>query len=335
MLTRYAGFTLLPAVCAAIAMRPGAKAGAALRDAALVLAASGIPLLLWMLRNHAADGTLLGPRAAAETSFDRNTWDAYKLIVNWYLPRPLALFRAGRLPALVAGLPVAVLLVACARSRMREQLRASLTVALFAGAYLLGMIATSSMIRIDDINTRMLAPVCMPLTCLGVAGAYWIIGSSKLRPAFARAAYVVLLAAMLPHTVREAYREVTWPLFGWSEHGADRRAVFDAARARKGWMRGAMLVSNASDGLYYATGLRARWSAAVPAGSWHTHEDGAALARDMRATVRGGGRVLVIWLDGMQREYMPHPDSLRIGMRLETAVRVRDGCILASPPLRL
>src|SRR5262249_54782558 len=111
-LLRYAGASLIiiGAVTLLLALRPLDRRVLA-RVVAFCALAVSVPIL-WMLRNHAADGTFLGPRSASPDSL----WDVAQrtaaVIGQWIVPWPDLSQGAHAIVGLVA---VALLVVALTR----------------------------------------------------------------------------------------------------------------------------------------------------------------------------------------------------------------------------
>ncbi|MBK9125642.1 MAG: hypothetical protein IPM16_21300 [Chloroflexi bacterium] len=160
-MTRYIGVvnigTLLFAVLYLIPTQTSRKLG----YVAVTIAVSGIAIGLWMFRNYGVDQTILGPRYPSDVGVVENTQRVVTTLMSWIVPYPLASKAALALPGFVLGATATAWMIWRNRTRLDSRLLLLLTsyTVLFAG----WMVISASSYAFDAINTRLMAPVFLPL----------------------------------------------------------------------------------------------------------------------------------------------------------------------------
>lgn len=176
---RYQGLYLVPTGVVAMFALPRAWSWRNRLGWALAFVAGSLVILAaWALRNHAVDGTLLGPRAAADEGIRRNSMDTAAAIgraISGYEPLPT--IAAASLAAIV----IAVFAIAAAWRYRRNDattttdahLRGGDEVlwvfAIYCAIHLLLTAVTRSIAAFDRIDVRLIAAVVAPMFILGVA----------------------------------------------------------------------------------------------------------------------------------------------------------------------
>jgi hypothetical protein len=259
---RYAGLALVPV--AALSVLVGGR-GRDLRVAAVsamtLVALSVIGPAVWMARNHGVDGTYMGIRSPSTDGF----WDAadafFSTLGRWLFPdAAVSIQRLAAVAALLAFAGVSVWWWIAGRQR-RRPVPARSTPSLvpllaFVGIYSGYLFASQMTIAINAINTRLLAPMYVPLVVLGTLA---VERFAILVPAHARR-FVLLIAVLVLALVfvdqslgfvreaRRASREGA--SYDGFSYGAPSWQSSDLAAAARRVPTDAILYSNDSWGLW-------------------------------------------------------------------------------------
>jgi hypothetical protein len=259
-LLRYAGIALIATGGAAllISLRPFGWRVLG-RVVVFGVAASAVPLL-WMARNHAIDGTLLGPRLASPDS------------LGFVLRRTVSTFDEWLRPSTALGYVIAIVVAAAVLARWLliasrdtladpppDRVRATLwCCALFAVVYVVYLTAAFLHTAFGFPDSRYLSPVYVPLVVLVATGVDVLWRSRVLRPLryAAAAALFAVVAGQVVTSIgdtREAAAEGTGfnrPRFTRSGVAASVAHVVDTATTP------VVLYSNNPNALWAATGVQ-------------------------------------------------------------------------------
>ncbi len=177
---RYAGIALIPAGALSVLLGRRARGWRRATGAASVflLAAAALPLL-WMARNHVVDGTFLGPRAPSTDSITAVVSRFWLVLGQWALPGLSASHqRAVGFAIVVVGVALLLaVLVTSGSGEVRDPLgrdteagRAASPIPLlcFAGAYTAYLVLAQLTTAFDQLDTRLLSPLYVPLVVLTV-----------------------------------------------------------------------------------------------------------------------------------------------------------------------
>jgi hypothetical protein len=264
-LLRYAGVVLVPAaaVVMLLAVRPWGQ-----RLVAWVVGfgalASSVPVA-WMLRNHAVDGTFLGPRRASPDSLGFVADKTVETVGGWVLPSSNA--AEGLLSAL--GITAIVLIAAGLVWAIRAD-RASTGAAEWSSAR--GVLVASAVfvaIYVTYLTTaflttafgipgsRYLSPVYVPLVVLAAAGVAQLVRETPRLPVRLAAAclFVVFLIPQVTTSaadVRDGANDgVGFNADGWVDSDVADVAA-DIVRAGPA----PVVYSNSPNALWAATGMQ-------------------------------------------------------------------------------
>lgn len=198
VLLRYAGATYVMAMCLCLMLARGTFKERFVRTFIFGFLGT-LPFVLNVASNYVLSGTLMGMRTASLRSLSENIMLAVKVLKQWVLPAwegPLP--HLGHYGGLVALVLTALVLVIASRKSKRQGAHNTsaihsvsyfkegnepyysngsrlafpwLTVACFAGVYLIYMIASASAVNFDPIDPRYLQPIYLPLIFLFV----WLV----------------------------------------------------------------------------------------------------------------------------------------------------------------
>jgi hypothetical protein len=164
-------------------------------------AAGAVAPIAVMLRNHAADGTLLGNRLSSHDSIGQVAGRTAAVFGEWILPVsgvdriPLAILGTGGALLLLAGLVAAARAATTGRDGTGHASTALLACcAIFIIVYLVYLTAASLSTSFEPTNSRYLSPVLVPAVVIAAVGAARVLGSSGRT---GRAVLGVVAAALL------------------------------------------------------------------------------------------------------------------------------------------
>lgn len=344
-LFRYAGVTLIAlglVTVAAATWRLGwRRAGAAMT--AYVLAAGILPVA-WMLRNRAADGTLMGPRFPSSDGGVVTIKRFVTTVGGWAAPDPIPRSLDGPV-----GLLVLLLLVAGSALVLRSRWStpddsvppasgaasptgsaASLLplvafVVIYAGYVIAAQLATA----IDPIDTRLLSPLYVPLVILGAIVLDAVAVEGRVgRVAVPRLAVALALAAIV----------VQGQLF---VRTARASAVHGNGYATPAWQSSALAATVGrlpADVDIYSNGSDALWAVLQrqpllqsPAKGLPRSDVRQDLPPEFLVDV-GCQPSYLAWFDTIDRPYLFAPDELRNYVRLRRVSADADGTLYRIEP---
>ena len=177
---RYAGIALIPAggVSVLLGRRARGWRHASASAVSFVMAASAVPLL-WMARNHLVDGTFLGPRAPSTDSVPAVVGRFELVLGEWVLPGLSAAHQrlVGMAVAIVCVALVVVVLLTSRAGKTRDPVghdtsagvgRSPVPLLCFTGAYAAYVVAAQLTTAFDQLDSRLLSPLYVPLLVLAV-----------------------------------------------------------------------------------------------------------------------------------------------------------------------
>lgn len=164
-LARYIGYSLLATGLILIVIRSRHK-GTRLINLFLFGVISVLPTGIWLTRNLRVSGTLFGPRGPSRYSMIDNLYYTYTKVSSWLLPDRLLpydriIFIAIALGVLGGG--VYAFVHKRAAKTLLIDLRRPAQISLFIAVYLACLIISSTISAHDQIDTRLLSPISIPL----------------------------------------------------------------------------------------------------------------------------------------------------------------------------
>jgi hypothetical protein len=214
--------------------------------------------ILWMLRNHAADGTYLGPRAPSPDSF----WDVVErtaaVIGEWVVPVRDMSTRSLALVGLAALILVAA---ALARIEWPRQGRAGAVLVcccIFIPIYVGWMTVSSLTTAINPTNSRFLSPVFVPLLVVAAAAAAQLIARSDraVWRGLVGAVLAVGLAGYVAVSVRDVRDDAADGIQLNSDAVVDSDLAATALQSVRTSPDGAVVYSNNPNALWSATSMQ-------------------------------------------------------------------------------
>jgi hypothetical protein len=181
---RYAGVALIPIGVLSLMFglrRQGWRS--AVSGSALFAALASIGPAVWIARNHAIDGTLLGPRDTPTESVQA-TVEAFVVVLgSWVLPGGERSFQKGAgalfLVLMVSALVVFVLRV-WRKPPAARQLRL-VPLIVFACVYSIYIVGAELTTAIDVLSDRLLSPLYVPLLVLAICAIDGIVLAAPAR----------------------------------------------------------------------------------------------------------------------------------------------------------
>jgi hypothetical protein len=332
-LARYAGLALIGTGALAIALWSPLRSPHRWTRAALFAVAASAPLIAWLARNRATQGTLTGKRLVVHTLPGDRARQGLDTLSGWLLPDV-----APRMARYAVLLLAALLVLAAwwyargrgetgpASRRMRVGAR---LLGLFALLYGSLVYATISFFDAHvPLDGRLLAPLYAVAVVLALAGVARLSSRAPGVRSLALGAMVLLAGVSLTRTglwaVGSQLDEMGYASRLWRESAlvAEVKALRDDVR----------VFSNAPDALYVLTGRPARL---VPLTAdpftrqenTRYAEDFGRLERDLRG--RSGVVVYFRWL--RWRWYLPSERELIQRLGLVTIATAREGAMYGAP----
>lgn len=300
---------------------------------------SALSSAAWVWRNYLSDGTLLGPRLPFAGDWTSNIIDYLFIILRWYLPgriatEPWLVFVIGVLLSVAA-----LWLFRDIRFRQHQAWTLARLCIIFTAAYSLVMVLAVSTVRMDSLDTRLLAPIALPLALLFMIMASWGLRSLPIAENARNGLLLGLLAviALIPvyrlAAVTE-YRPQGLAAKRWSENPLTIRAGNVLAQHPD-----AYLLSNMPMMFSWHSGLAAGRSVIDPAGPYGDFDRFVRQQRKIQDILSSGRKVFVVWYETQGTPISLPPVKLASIFAIDTVISMREGCVItltdlvAKPPL--
>lgn len=168
-LTRYVGVVMLPIMTSFILLTRTDDIRQRLKHAGIYVLPSTLLLALYVLRNIAVSGTLMGPRYPSQFGVLESVDWVQKVVLAWYLHWRIRVFETGLLAACVMAGAVAWHHRHAMVRAVRNWHRLLRLCVAFCVVYTGFIVWTSATTAYDCINDRILSPLYAPLTVVLMA----------------------------------------------------------------------------------------------------------------------------------------------------------------------
>lgn len=166
-LTRYVGIILVFTCATSIFFFSNSDIKTRIRHLFVFSLLSGLPIGLWIARNYYLAGTFFGLRASSSFDLTDNLYYAAKTIQYWYLPERVTYHKAI---VLLVMATIIALSLALLKNSTWTSIKAFLidtrSLLLFIISYLAFLIYSSSTVAYDQIASRLLCPIYIPVAIL-------------------------------------------------------------------------------------------------------------------------------------------------------------------------
>ena len=328
-LTRYAGVGLVAAALPVLLVGGSGSARRRLLRGVGYAALALLPLGLWCLRNHALTGTIFGRRAPSSVTLEENAGRAIHTVLAWALPERVI----GREPLLAAFAVVVLALVVLSGPRLwrlvMERAPALAPLALFAAAWGLLLVLTSTLAAYDPIGDRLLSAAYAPIALLALWAVSAIASSSGsgIASRLTRWSSIGLLGAWVLYAGSIVGRD-TWKAVREGAGGFNSRVwrtspTLAAARRRLARATGP-IYSNMPEALYLLAGIRAKLS---PVKGGATSSIAGAPVTAYEKVWPAAPAASLVWFHGRRAGDVHAPDTLRAIARVTLRQAAADGAI--------
>ncbi len=281
---RYAGLVLVLCGAIVLARTDRQRAVAAVGRAAAFAGIACVPPMLWMLRNHEVDGTLLGTRPESPDSVPDVVRRLVETLGGWVvpiedLPRSV-LLPVGAIAVVTIGIVLSVAARGDARreagppERSAEAPRFASTHLTFVTVYVGYLAAAQLVAAFDPINARLLSPVYPSALLLGAVLVERLTPVLRRRAAARTGALVLAVVVVAGHAAIAggyaavgAVRGIGFNRTSWTDSPLAAAVVEDTRE------RPAVVFSDRPPGLWAATGLQPLFQSPLRVGARGTSVD--------------------------------------------------------------
>lgn len=263
-LTRYIGVSLILTGFLVILLNRRESLSRRLVTGALYACLSALPLALWLGRNYLVAGTLTGERGATRFTVEETLGSAWNAVNTWFLPD--AWRDWGLVGAVLVGLGLAALyFVLRARTSPRPNIeRAPLAPYLaYSFFFIVILFGTSFIAAYDRVNSRLLAPVFVPLLVILLGALDRLLELVRLRanPLLVNWGVALVLALGLVYPFQFQFQRVSAlansGAGGYNTARWHNSPTIAYVRAHRGELP-PTLYTNAPDALYFLANLEAQ-----------------------------------------------------------------------------
>lgn len=315
--TRNIGVSLIVAGTLLILMGARRRDARWLRDLALY-ATSLVPLGLWGVRNLLVSETVVGSWAASAYPLSANLQLTAATVSSWLSPIAST---TVTWPALVALLLLVLALGAVVQRRQRPVLTLLLPALLVSILYLVMLIALSTRFAYDQIDSRLLAPVYLPLLFVGVSVLDALVGDNRRWQVVGAMVLLIVLLLPLPQSMallQRSHRE------GQGYSNARWRQSETMAFVQGPTMPDCPIYTNSPYAVVGLTGVSAKWSPART--RYHSTE----IVNDL-ATLNQSWppepEVCLVWFNDIGFGHLFSASDLQSVLAMEPVAQFADGAI--------
>ncbi|MFC1576267.1 glycosyltransferase [Candidatus Omnitrophota bacterium] len=322
-LQRYIGVTLILSGILILSVLPKKSSTIKrLKTLSLFCAISTIPVGLWFVRNYTLTSTFSGGHIASLNSLKYNLACTLDTVTSWFLPSSIALPIRG----MIFGFAVAVLaLIASRFYRLNKNIKPNATemapALVLTSVYMLFLLTYSTILKLDDISDRLLAPIYVLVILFMFVGLDRALG--WLRRYGNRATIIIsslCIVWLIYPLVRIEKHLCFYTRNGTGGYSTARWRQSDLIRWLKINPLEGDLYSNEPEALYIVTGEDARIS---PSRREDKRED----FSEFKKYVNPEATNYLIWFDGVDKTYLYTPDELKRITRIRKTERLPDGTV--------
>jgi hypothetical protein len=332
-LTRYIGLALILWGVLLILLFCRARPRTRTAHVLLFVLVSTVPLGLWLMRNHAVSGTLLGLRTSSVHALPENLSLTVKVMARWY--RVPGVFLDGTPPMILAAALVCLLAVFGLRARSSHagtgRPRNLGPLVLLPACYIGFLIIASTTATLDAIDDRLLAPAYVPLTVVAFVMMQAMAEPSRKKLAGGRVKPLLLVAlvvwvvyplrTVLPEARRLVEHGQGYSGSQWIENKTIRYLLEHRTLQSE-----CTFYTNGPEVAYIHAGLVTKISPVT------TSRSALQVANDiarLRGSWPGEPRACLVWFDGIERQALLTIDELRDIADLDPIAECDDGTIYA------
>ena len=265
-LLRYIGLALIAAVAISLALSLRPRRPRAIGRVAVVVGMSGVVPAAWMIRNHSADGTWMGPRSRSDQSLSTVARQTLHTIGEWARPTPelsgWVLTALGAFVVLVGAWLIGRAIRVTPRaadSSMRAQAPADLQPLLvLVAVYVVYLWAAQLRTAIDPINLRLLAPVYVPMVVVGSCTLTdYVESRPRIRRPWRKSVIQATIVLFLLSQLSTSLRETRGGALAGIEYNAQKwqSSELSAATLKEAHGRDVDVYTNQVNGLWAGTEL--------------------------------------------------------------------------------
>lgn len=307
-------------------------------ESAVYLLITNLPLGMWLVRNKAISGTLMGLREHSDYAWRDILWDTFNIWHSWFVPVDFAKSRTLLLLMLGGvGVVVALLIVRYWREAPSACHSAMLVLGLFVISCSLVLMWSAAAVRFEDLGTRLWAPVSIPLVLLS---RFILVSLRHLHRYFILTTLVLVVCLIVGWTLSGAtyairtLRDIRPKGIPSSINSPKRQAPETLHYLRHRRLSG-VVYSNEVPEIFYWTGFVARWLPfrRVLRVAW---EDGLVrwnqFVGQLHDAWSQGQKAYVVWFNSNKREYLYKPEELQKHLDAEPVAGFADGRVFVLKP---
>lgn len=330
--TRYAGITVVASLVIVVLARRAALS-MRVRDAALCGFIAAAPIAPWLASNYMGNGRPIGPRGIPEGTWWSNLGDVVNTLSTWLLPSrfPISVRITGLL--LVTLLTCFLFRLARRPAAVKELCRRTdsnglLVFLCFTFVYLgILIVAASTVLDIEPLNHRYLAPAYIPLIVIVTRIVDWNVAtlSERFGSVFVNLA---LIASVLYPVASTARRISDYEVAGPGEFS---RSVWQESELMQ-YLRDHPLSGNVFTNEPYAVYLMTRLTLLEAPAARKYRSLTPVPPSLMELNLQNGQSDLLVWFDHSIRDDLVTVQELRQRYQLQEMQRLEDGAVYTVSP---
>jgi hypothetical protein len=314
--TRFAGITLIATGMALLLFDGSLLLLKKIKHLIIFFLTSISLVLINLIRNHYVSGTLSGVREKALRTVADNLMDIGSVLGGWF---PF-IGEHSLIGAIVFCLLVAFATIQILYRILQQQFYSRSETAVYGYflVYSVFIVAISSISRFEDLSSRLLSPMYIPMLWVATS---WIPGFIQKRTKTLRMVLLCAVAFLWIAFFKNQYKQNAgnWEgiayagIPGYSEKQWKESPTILYINAHKDLMKGA-IYSDANDGLYYLTGVK---SAPLP------HKE---IEKEKKKFLDNASLIVIWFTDGVNMDLIDL-DYINVHKKLNIVKTFEDGAI--------
>ena len=338
MLTRYIGASLVVSGILFLLVHRYSQLRTRILHAILYGFMSGLPVILWLIRNKSSAGSLFGDRESSNYPMTEILSDSFNTLLGWFLPDRVV---GSPIGYVLGGIAILLLLFLMYRAALRwhqmpEAVSAKIAIlALFVGSYSLLLVLSSATVKFAHLDTRYWSPIYAPLILL-VTTLFYVTATSNRWFKTIRTTILALSVLWSISGLGVAARFLWLGYPNWWT-GMVTNTKFKSSETisyiRREQPDGA-IYSNYPEHLYYLTGVVSFW---LPRKSLSAASEGVIIqlqpfVRRLCSDAEAGRKIYIVWFTQPGRTYLYSPDELRPYIDIKSQFQFSDATVLTVVP---
>jgi Dolichyl-phosphate-mannose-protein mannosyltransferase len=327
-LTRYVGIIIILTGTVSIFIWNGKTSKKMLRDLAVFIIITTLPLGVWILRNYLLSHTFFGQRAESSYTLFDNLIFIFNTFIKWFLPLGINELQLFVLAIILFLFILTTIILIHKRNKKEQKLNQIAPILVFILFYSAIIAISSTTTAYDKISDRLLSPIFVPTVFIIFLALdnilKWLSKNfhQKLIPILF---FTLIILGMIYPTQNTIYNiEDYAKQSGWefSSKMWKDNSVIKYLNNHIQFGAGYSFYSNVPEAIYILTNKEAKWS---PPKTFYNSPRLIKINANTKSIWEGKNKVCLVWFNNTDRSFLFTIDELKKSTNLVNVVHLKDG----------